>query len=187
MMFTACHAGGLRTLHCRAVAHLWCGSGAALHADSCCAADGPSGLVKMTLPTAYTTAVLAWGLLTFPQGYKTAGSVAANVDEVRWGANYLLAAVGGETAPYLLSQVGFMSRTTSGPMAPVTPASTSLVLAVCISEKASVDEVRWGTNYLLVDVGGETAPYLLSPASMRSSLRPCCPTMHRCSAGPCSG
>ena len=59
----------------------------------------------MTLPTAFTTAVLAWGLLTFPQGYSRSQTTSATVDEVRWGAQYLLSAIGGEDAPYLVSQV----------------------------------------------------------------------------------
>ena len=73
-------------------------------------AGGEAGLTKMTLPTAFTTAVLAWGLLTFPQGYSRSKSTAATVDEVRVGAQYLLSAIGGESAPFLVSQVGFTLR-----------------------------------------------------------------------------
>ena len=68
-------------------------------------AGGEAGLTKMTLPTAFTTAVLAWGLLTFPRGYSRSKTTAATVDEVRWGAQYLLSAIGGEDAPFLVSQV----------------------------------------------------------------------------------
>ena len=70
------------------------------------AAGGDSGLLKMTMPTAFTTAMLAWGLLSFPAGYKSAGVTNAAEAEVAWGADYLLKAVGGTQAPYLISQVG---------------------------------------------------------------------------------
>lgn len=69
------------------------------------AAGGTAGLLKMTMPTAFTTATLAWGLLTFPQGYRDAGATAAARAELTWGAKYLLKAVGGVNAPYLVSQV----------------------------------------------------------------------------------
>ncbi len=42
----------------------------------CCPAGGwlqggDAGNLKLTLPTAFTTSMLAWGLVAFPSGYKT--------------------------------------------------------------------------------------------------------------------
>lgn len=42
------------------------------------------------MPTAFTTAMLAWGLLAFPSGYSDAGHTEAALDSVRWGTDYLL-------------------------------------------------------------------------------------------------
>ena len=81
-----------------------------MHARS----GGDSGMLKMTMPTAFTTALLAWGLLSFPQGYSQAGMTATAQAELTWGANYLLKAVGGTNASYLISQVSLLSSLCSG-------------------------------------------------------------------------
>lgn len=51
---------------------------------------GAGGDLKLTMPTAFTTAMLAWGLLAFPSGYSDAGHTEAALDSVRWGTDYLL-------------------------------------------------------------------------------------------------
>ena len=35
---------------------------------------GDAGNLKLTLPTAFTTSMLAWGVVAFPSGYKTEAS-----------------------------------------------------------------------------------------------------------------
>ena len=74
-------------------------------------------MLKMTMPTAFTTALLAWGLLTFPRGYSEAGMTATAQSELQWGANYLLKAVGGTNASYLISQVSLSCGLSSGAQA----------------------------------------------------------------------
>ena len=50
--------------------------------------------MKMTLPTAFTVSMLAWGLISFPAGYsKAAGATSSAQDQVVWGADYLLKTV----------------------------------------------------------------------------------------------
>lgn len=44
----------------------------------------------MTVPTAFTVSMLAWGMLAFPHGYTKAGQVNAGLQTVRWGSDYLL-------------------------------------------------------------------------------------------------
>ena len=44
----------------------------------------------MSVPTAFTTSLLAWGLLAFPHGYAGANQTYATQQSVRWGADYLL-------------------------------------------------------------------------------------------------
>ncbi|KAK9803849.1 hypothetical protein WJX73_008180 [Symbiochloris irregularis] len=70
------------------------------------ATGGDSGMLKMTMPHAFTTALLAWGLLSFPQGFAESGQTINAQAELTWGANYLLKAVGGTNVSYLISQVG---------------------------------------------------------------------------------
>lgn len=49
-----------------------------------------AGNLKATTPVAFTTAMLAWGYMAFPQAYKTSGQEDTLRDSVRWGADYLL-------------------------------------------------------------------------------------------------
>lgn len=49
-----------------------------------------AGCIKMTMPTAFTTSMLAWSLLAFPQGYSKAESIATAQNTIKWGTDYLL-------------------------------------------------------------------------------------------------
>lgn len=52
------------------------------------------------MPIAWSTAMLSWGLTDFLPGYKSSGSYAAAVLNVKWGTDYLLKTiVGNTTAP----------------------------------------------------------------------------------------
>ena len=51
------------------------------------------GTVKMTMPAAFATSMLAWGLLEFPKGYKKANATAHALDTLRWSADYLMKTV----------------------------------------------------------------------------------------------
>ena len=51
---------------------------------------GPAGDLKMSVPMAFTTSLLAWGMLAFPSGYAAANQTHAGQQSVRWGADYLL-------------------------------------------------------------------------------------------------
>lgn len=42
----------------------------------------PAGNIKMTQPTAFTTAMLAWGLLQFPKGFK-GGSTSGVLQQIQ--------------------------------------------------------------------------------------------------------
>lgn len=44
----------------------------------------------MTMPTAFTVSMLAWGMLSFPEGYQRAGQVPQGLQTVRWGSDYLM-------------------------------------------------------------------------------------------------
>jgi Glycosyl hydrolase family 9 len=48
-----------------------------------------TGIVKMTIPTAFTTTMLAWSMLSFPKAYTAAGTVDRTMSQVGWGADYL--------------------------------------------------------------------------------------------------
>ena len=43
----------------------------------------------MTIPTAFTTTMLAWSLLSFPKAYIAAGTVDRTASQIGWGADYL--------------------------------------------------------------------------------------------------
>lgn len=44
---------------------------------------GAAGNLKMTMPTAFTTAMLAWGLLSFPTGFSNSGETAATIENIK--------------------------------------------------------------------------------------------------------
>eukprot|EP00884_Botryococcus_braunii_P012540 jgi/Botrbrau1/21287/Bobra.0573s0001.1 len=51
---------------------------------------GAAGTVKLTLPIAFSTSMLAWGLLEFPGGYKKSNQTLHAMDTLRWGTDYLM-------------------------------------------------------------------------------------------------
>ncbi len=65
--------------------------------------------VKFGLPLASSLSSLAWGGISFPDGYSEAGEMDALLDAVRWGTDYLLKAQGldqsGATT-FFIAQVG---------------------------------------------------------------------------------
>ncbi|KAK9826822.1 hypothetical protein WJX81_004238 [Elliptochloris bilobata] len=76
-------------------------------------AGGMAGTLKLTMPTAFTVAMLAWGLLEFPEGYARAGQMARAHDNLRWGADYLMKTISRPVAGgsryqdfYIAYQVG---------------------------------------------------------------------------------
>jgi len=44
----------------------------------------------MTMPTAFTVSMLAWGAIAFPQGYLKSGKMPELLQTTRWGSDYLL-------------------------------------------------------------------------------------------------
>jgi endoglucanase len=61
-------------------------------------------LVKFGLPQAYSTTMLAWGLVDYQQGYQDAGQYQAALANLRWNDDYIIAA---HTAPDVYyAQVG---------------------------------------------------------------------------------
>lgn len=44
---------------------------------------GPAGNLKMTMPTAFSTSLLAWGLLSFPSGYANSNATANTMAQIR--------------------------------------------------------------------------------------------------------
>ena len=63
-----------------------------------CLAQGRDvGTVKVTMPIAWTTAMLAWGVQDFTKGYKKSGSYASAILNIKWGTDYLLKTVVGNT------------------------------------------------------------------------------------------
>lgn len=55
------------------------------------------GTVKVTQPIAWSTAMLAWGLQDFTTGYKSSGAYKAAILNVKWGTDYLLKTIVGNT------------------------------------------------------------------------------------------
>ena len=49
-----------------------------------------AGDLKLTMPTAFTVSMLAWGALAFPAGYQKAHQMPQLLNTVRWGADYLM-------------------------------------------------------------------------------------------------
>lgn len=54
--------------------------------------DMGTSFVKFSYPIATTTALLSWGLLAFPQGYKNANQTQYALDAIKWGSDYLMTA-----------------------------------------------------------------------------------------------
>jgi len=48
------------------------------------------GNIKATMPIAFSTATLAWSVMSFPVGFQRAGATNAILDNIRWGADYLM-------------------------------------------------------------------------------------------------
>lgn len=48
-----------------------------------------AGNIKVTAPMAFTTTMLSWGWLSYPESFEEAGQTAELRDAVRWGADYL--------------------------------------------------------------------------------------------------
>ena len=44
----------------------------------------------MTMPMAWTTSLLAWSLLSTPGSYNTANATARTLNQLQWGADYLM-------------------------------------------------------------------------------------------------
>lgn len=53
--------------------------------------DGPS-FQKVMLPAAWTTTVLAWGVLEFEDAYQAAGEYDNVLDALRWSYDYMVRA-----------------------------------------------------------------------------------------------
>lgn len=89
------------------------------------------GTVKVTMPIAWSTAMLAWGVQDFTAGYKKSGSYAAAILNIKWGTDYLLKTiVGNTTAPgnlKLIWQVGASRPHNSAP-----PAHSFLAFRLCL-------------------------------------------------------
>ena len=48
------------------------------------------GDLKMTMPTAFTVSMLAWGALAFPSGFQKAHQMPEVLQTIRWGCDYLM-------------------------------------------------------------------------------------------------
>ena len=48
--------------------------------------------VKFGFPMAYTTTVLAWGGVSYPDGYTNAGQTSYLLDAVKWATDYFIKA-----------------------------------------------------------------------------------------------
>ena len=44
------------------------------------------------MPLAFSVSLLAWGLTEFPNGYKAAGTTSQTLDNIKWGADWLVEA-----------------------------------------------------------------------------------------------
>jgi hypothetical protein len=54
--------------------------------------------VKFNLPMAWSAGVLAWSLVDFEAGYKTAGQYKIALDNLKWVTDYFIKCIGdGET------------------------------------------------------------------------------------------
>ncbi|CAL8466081.1 g5617 [Coccomyxa elongata] len=75
---------------------------------------GIAGDLKMTMPTAFTVSMLAWGMLAFPGGYAKAGNIGAGLGNVRWGSDYLLKTFRPDTTTnkghFIVYQVGNLTQ-----------------------------------------------------------------------------
>ena len=61
----------------------------------------------MTMPTAFTVSMLAWGALAFPSGYQKARQMPHVLQTIRWGSDYLMKTwkpdtLGPSSAGYLI-------------------------------------------------------------------------------------
>jgi Glycosyl hydrolase family 9 len=72
--------------HATTCLHMWVHPTCASRSFSPCLL---TGIVKMTIPTAFTTTMLAWSMLSFPKAYTAAGTVDRTMSQVGWGADYL--------------------------------------------------------------------------------------------------
>ncbi len=49
-----------------------------------------TGILKMTYPIAWTTSLLAWSVLSNAKAYGDANQTAETLNQLEWGASYLL-------------------------------------------------------------------------------------------------
>ena len=52
----------------------------------------------MTFPIAWTTSLLAWSLMSNPAAYAKANQTAATLNQLEWGASYLLKTIYNDTS-----------------------------------------------------------------------------------------
>jgi endoglucanase len=86
----------------------------------------------MTIPTAFTTTMLAWSMLSFPKAYIAAGAVDSAMSQVGWGADYLAKTFATSTAA---------TNTTNGTTGSIVyqvPQHTALAPASCDAGKSNV-------------------------------------------------
>lgn len=78
---------------------------------------GRAGTVKYGFPLAAATALLAWGLVTFPSGY-TGGNLATAQGALRWATDYMLACRLGDANGSFVAQVAARPHMARAPWAP---------------------------------------------------------------------
>jgi hypothetical protein len=113
---------------------------------------GPAGNLKMTMPTAFTTSLLAWGLLSFPDGYAQSNATANTMQQVKCAAGS--SAVEGITACVLATRPAhdLQHGLCPGILARVGSDGCSKELHVLCGGKVRRNvgcQNRWGADYLL--------------------------------------
>ena len=65
-----------------------------------------AGSIKMTPTIAWTTSMLAWGMLSFGDGYKKSGNWETGLKTLKWNTDYLLKTIKDDPAGTDLSVGG---------------------------------------------------------------------------------
>lgn len=145
---------------------------------------GPAGDLKMSVPTAFTTSLLAWGMLAFPSGYAAANQTYAGQQSVRWGADYLLKTLIANSTGGNVSSIVYQVLVTSGAGIMQALCGRMHLIAACTCSLAqhqhgatqvgnyTIDQTYWGRPEDIPRTvsGYPTRPAFTAPATHAADL-----------------
>ena len=116
-----------------------------------CLQNREVGTVKVTMPMAWSTAMLAWGLQDFQPGYNSSGAYAAAILNVKWGTDYLLKTIIGNTSTPTTIELVWQVRCGLIAKLLTTVAKLTIVSSSCLLSSSANVETEPASRYQQLD------------------------------------